>query len=109
VENRQISEIETLLIRSTAAPRGDRGTTPRGAPALPFKALRRTWNAWESLISLFSKSSRRRANVTRRSDQDSQHVLLRHGKKMMARGLYPFTDDCNRIENGSLSTNVPVA
>jgi hypothetical protein len=23
------------------------------------------------------------------------------------KGVYPFTDDCNRIENGSLTTNVP--
>ena len=24
----------------------------------------------------------------------------------LVEGVYPFTDDCNRIENGSLSTNV---
>jgi hypothetical protein len=25
------------------------------------------------------------------------------------KGVYPFADDCNRIENGGLTTNVPVA
>jgi hypothetical protein len=28
-------------------------------------------------------------------------------EKNDGKGVYPFTDDCNRIENGSLSTNVP--
>jgi hypothetical protein len=29
-------------------------------------------------------------------------------EKNDGKGVYPFTDDCNRIENGSLSTNVPL-
>jgi hypothetical protein len=29
-------------------------------------------------------------------------------EKNDGKGVYPFTGDCNRIENGSLSTNVPV-
>jgi hypothetical protein len=29
-------------------------------------------------------------------------------QKSDGKGYYPFTDDCNRIENGSLGTNVPV-
>src|SRR5262252_2839744 len=36
VDNRQITEIETLVIRSTAAPAGGRGTAPNGAPAPAF-------------------------------------------------------------------------
>ena len=28
-------------------------------------------------------------------------------EKNDGKGVYPFTDDCNRIENGSLTTNVP--
>jgi hypothetical protein len=30
-------------------------------------------------------------------------------EKNDGKGVYPFTDDCNRIENGQMSTNVPVA
>src|SRR5215831_14024165 len=36
VENRQITEIETLVIRSTAAQTGGRGAAPNGAPAPAF-------------------------------------------------------------------------
>ncbi len=30
-------------------------------------------------------------------------------EKNDGKGVYPFTDDCNRIENGGMTTNVPVA
>jgi hypothetical protein len=108
VENRQISEIETLLIRSTAAPAGGRGTTPRGAPAPPFTGaapnLERLGKPHQSFLEVIPPAER----MSRDDLIKTANMYFSGMEKNDGKGLYPFTDDCNRIENGSLSTNVPV-
>ena len=111
VENRQIAEIETLLVRSTAAQNAGRGAAPASAPAAaPAPAftgaapnMERLGTPHHSFLEIIPPAER----MSREDLIKTANMYFSGMEKNDGKGLYPFTDDCNRIENGSLTTNVP--
>jgi len=102
VENRQITEIETLMVRSTV-PAGERGAPPKpptGA-AVNMERLGTPNRLFTEIIPPAERMSREDLIKT-------ANMYFSGMEKNDGKGVYPFTDDCSRIENGSLSTNVPV-
>lgn len=86
VVNRQITEIETFIQRSPSSAQGfERIGYKWTDPVPPSERMSR-----DELIKI--------ANMYFTGMQQND-----------GKGFYPFADDCNRIENGSFSTNVPVA
>ena len=87
IDNRQISEIETFIVRSEQAAQN---VEKLGKPHPVY-------------LEIIPASER----MSRESDQDGQHALsgmqLNDGK-----GVYPFTDDCERFGERNQTTNVPV-
>jgi hypothetical protein len=84
VRNRQISEIETFIQRS------DRS-------ALGFEKI---GYAWTDVIPPAER-------MTREELLKTANMYFSGMQKNDGKGDYPFADDCNRIENGSNSTNTP--
>jgi hypothetical protein len=84
VRNRQISEIETFIQRS------DRS-------ALGFEKIGYTWT------EVIPPGER----MTREELLKTANMYFSGMQKNDGKGDYPFADDCNRIENGSNSTNTP--
>jgi hypothetical protein len=88
VEKQQISEVETLVVRNPqTAERLDKIGTPNHLflEALP-EAQRMS-----------------RADLVKTANMYFSGMQQNDGK-----GVYPFTDDCNRIENGMQTTNAPL-
>src|SRR4030095_10373895 len=88
-------------------PAGARGG-PNGVPPAPFTGaapnMERLWKPHPSFLEIIPPAERMsRDELIKTADMYFSGMEKNDGK-----GLYPFTDDCNRIENGSLSTNVPV-
>jgi len=102
VENRQISEIETLLIRSTPAQRGAPPTAPPFTGAAPN--LERLGQPKQLFLETIPPAER----MSREDLIKTANMYFSGMEKNDGKGVYPFTDDCERIENGSKSTNVPV-
>ncbi|HLG54141.1 MAG TPA: hypothetical protein VI485_02345 [Vicinamibacterales bacterium] len=87
VDNRRISEIETLLAHSENGAKGVEALgQPRAAFTRPTPPADRT----------------SRADLVRVANMYFSGMQLNDGK-----GQYPFADDCDRIENGGKSTNAP--
>ena len=109
VRNRQITEIETLVIRSTIAQNAaGRGAAPAPAAtptytgaAVNLEKLGKPHHLFMETVPPAERMSR--ADLIKTADMYFSGMEKNDGK-----GIYPFTDDCNRIENGSLSTNVPL-
>ena len=87
VDNRRISEIETLIAHSENGAKG-------------FEALGKPHPLFSQVIPPAERMSR--ADLVRVANMYFSGMQLNDGK-----GQYPFADDCNRIENGNLSTNNP--
>ena len=85
VENRRISEIEVLLAHSE---NGAKNLEALGGPRPAFK--RETPKA----------DRMSRAELVRVANMYFSGMQLNDGK-----GQYPFADDCNRLENGTFTTN----
>jgi hypothetical protein len=107
VENRQITEIETLLIRSTLAQTGGRGAAQAaGAPVYTGAAV--NLERLGSPNKLFLENIPPAERMSREDLIKTANMYFSGMEKNDGKGVYPFTDDCSRIENGSLSTNVPL-
>ena len=87
VKNQQITEIEQLVIRDENAAKRVNEMTPNPLYVQPVPQSERMSRA--DLISTANKY------FTGMQQNDGK-------------GDYPFTDDCNRLENGGQSTNAPV-
>jgi hypothetical protein len=87
VDNRRLTEIETLLAHSEG---GARNLEMRGKPRDAF--LRETPKA--------DRASR--ADLVRTANMYFSGMQLNDGK-----AKYPFADDCDRLENGGQTTNAP--
>jgi hypothetical protein len=88
VENRQISEAETFVVRNPmTADRLDKIGTPN--------------HVYLEAVPEAQRMSR--ADLVKTANMYFSGMQQNDGK-----GDYPFTDDCNRIENGMQTTNVPV-
>ena len=113
VVNRQISEAEALFVRPAAggggrgaapargnAP-GDGRATPPPPPAVRLEAMGAPNALFTQPIPQAERMSR--ADLIRIANMYFSGMQQNDG-----RGEYPFTDDCERFENASASTNVPV-
>lgn len=87
VENRRITEIETLL-----------GHSEMGAKSL--EALGGPRPAFARLTPAGERMSR--ADLIKVANMYFSGMQMNNGK-----GTYPFADDCNRLENGTFTTNNP--
>jgi hypothetical protein len=104
VVNRQITEIETLMVRSsqTTTP-GRAGGPPQPQVTGAAVNMERLGTPHASFTAVIPPAERMsRADLIRIANMYFSGMEKNDGK-----GEYPFTDDCNRIENGNLSTNVP--
>src|SRR5208337_1099860 len=87
IEDRKISEIETIVARQ---PSGAESLEKLGAPNPVF------------LEAIPPAERATRADLIKTANMYFSGIQLNDGK-----GVYPFTDDCNRIENGMQTTNNP--
>lgn len=84
IRNGQITEAETFVQRSDRSAQG-------------FEKIGWTWTDPVAPSERLS-----RGDLVKIANMYFSGMQKNDGK-----GVYPFADDCNRIENGSLSTNVP--
>jgi hypothetical protein len=89
VVNRQIPEVETLVVRNERS-------------AQNFEKLGTPNHLFQEAVPPAERMSRE--DLVKTANMYFTGMQQNDGK-----GIYPFTDDCNRIENGSQSTNVPPA
>ncbi|HWF08198.1 MAG TPA: hypothetical protein VG297_07030 [Bryobacteraceae bacterium] len=89
VANRQIPEVEMLVVRNENA-------------AKNFEKLGKPNHLFEEAVPAAERMSR--DDLVRTANMYFSGMQQNDGK-----GVYPFADDCNRIENGSQTTNVPPA
>ena len=87
VDNRRISEVETMVARSENGAKG-------------FESLGQPREAFSRLTPSADRVSR--AELVRVANMYFSGMQLNDGK-----GQYPFADDCHRIENGNHSTDAP--
>ena len=87
VESRLISEIEVFVVRSE---RAAQNVEKLGKPHRLF------------LDAIPPSERMPRADLVKTANMYFSGMQLNDGK-----GVYPFTDDCDRFENGSQSTNAP--
>jgi hypothetical protein len=106
VENRQISEVETLMIRSTPA-QPPRGGAPAPANQPPFTGAAPNMERLGKPHPLLTQIIPAAERMSRDDLVKTANMYFSGMEKNDGKGVYPFTDDCNRIENGSQSTNVP--
>jgi len=89
VVNRQIPEVETLVVRNERF-------------AQNFEKIGTPNHLFQEAVPPAERMSRE--DLIKISNMYFTGMQQNDGK-----GVYPFTDDCNRIENGSQATNVPPA
>ena len=89
VVNRQIPEVETLVVRNE---RSAQNFEKLGAPN-----------------HLFQEAVPPAERMSREDLVKTANMYFTGMQQNDGKGVYPFADDCNRIENGSLTTNVPPA
>jgi hypothetical protein len=107
VEKGQITEIESLMVRSTAAQAGGRGGAPAAAGAPAFTGAAPNMDRLGTPNHLFTETVPPAERMSRDDLIKIANMYFSGMEKNDGKGDYPFTDDCNRIENGSLTTNVP--
>ncbi len=93
IENQKISEIETLITRGGLGP-----NTPSGGENL--EKLGHPNSVFLEDIPAADRASRE--DLIKTANMYFSGIQLNDAK-----GVYPFTDDCNRIENGMQTTNNP--
>ncbi len=87
IQSRQISEIETLVVRQERA-------------AENLEKLGKPNHVFLETVPEAQRMSRE--DLIKTANMYFTGMQRNDGK-----GVYPFTDDCNRIENGAQTTNVP--
>jgi len=110
VVNRQISEAEALFVRPAAggggrggnvAPGGGRGAPPPPPPAVRLEGM-------GAPHALFTQPIPPAERMSREDLVRIANMYFTGMQQNDGRGDYPFTDDCERFENASSSTNNPV-
>jgi hypothetical protein len=107
VANRRISEVETLFVRPAAnagGARGARGAAPATPP--PPSAAERL-EALGVPHQLFLQPIPQAERLSRAELIKVANMYFSGMQKNDGLGEYPFTDDCERFENATRSTNVP--
>jgi hypothetical protein len=104
VVNRRISEVETIFVRPAAPARGARGTPPPPPPPPPpAQRLEALGVPHELMLQPIPAAER----MTRGQLIATADAYFTGMQKNDGRGEYPFTEDCQRFENASLTTNTP--
>jgi hypothetical protein len=88
IENQRISEIETFVVRSEQA-------------AQNVEKLGKPHPVYLEAVPAAERMSRE--DLIKTANMYFSGMQLNDGK-----GVYPFTDDCDRFENGNQSTNAPI-
>src|SRR5262245_49521978 len=109
VQNRQITEIETLMVRSTVPQNPGRGAAGGAAATAPaFTGAGVNLEQLGTPNHLFLESIPAAERGSRDELIRTADMYFSGMEKNDGKAVYPFTDDCNRIENGTQSTNAPV-
>jgi hypothetical protein len=87
IDNRQVSEIETFIVRSEQAAQS---VEKAGKPHPVY------------LETVPAAERMSRVDLIKTANMYFSGMQLNDGK-----GVYPFTDDCDRFENGNQATNAP--
>jgi hypothetical protein len=104
VKNRQIMEIETLVIRPATTPGAGRGGTATPSFPSPAETLEKMGSPHRVYLETIPSAERMsRADLIKTANKYFSGMEKNDGK-----GDYPFTDDCDRFENAMQSTNVPL-
>jgi hypothetical protein len=94
IENRRISEIESIVARGTGGgARGEEGA--------------RILDGIGSPHPVFLEAVPEAKRASRDELLKTANYYFSGIEKDDGKGIYPFTDDCNRLENGRLTTNKP--
>jgi len=104
VVNRQISEIETIVVRPAAAAGGGRGGAAAGAAPPPLTGA--------NLLDQMGKPHELYTTVVPEAERMSREDLIKIANMYFTgmqqndgKGEYPFADDCDRFENAGKTTN----
>jgi hypothetical protein len=111
VKKQQITEIETLVIRPAAQAGSSRGAgaAPSAAPPSPAATLEKMGAPHHLFTDPIPPAERMsRADLIKIGNMYFSGMEKNDGKGVGGMSTYPFTDDCERLENASLSTNVPL-
>jgi len=103
VVNRQISEIETIVVRPAANAGGARGAAPNAGPPAATGA---------NLLDQMGKPHELYTTVVPAAERMSREDLIKVANMYFTgmqqndgKGEYPFADDCDRFENAAKTTN----
>jgi hypothetical protein len=104
VENRQIAEIESLVVRPQT-PMGP----PGGATAAPmFPNPADTYEKMGVPHPVYLETIPPAERMSREDLIRVANMYFSGLEKNDGKGEYPFTDDCNRLEGGMQTTNAPL-
>jgi hypothetical protein len=107
VRKGQITEIESMVIRPTqSGPAGGGRGAGAAAPVMPSAAD--TYEKMGVPHHLFTDVIPPAERMSRTELIRIANMYFSGMEKNDGKGEYPFTDDCERVENGSQSTNVPL-
>ncbi len=102
VKNRQITEIETLVVRPD---------TPMGPPGAAAPRFPNGADLYEKMgvpHEVYLKTIPPEERMSRADLIKTANMYFSGLEKNDGLGEYPFTDDCERVEGGMQTTNVPV-
>jgi hypothetical protein len=105
IKNSQITEIEALVVRPTQ-PAGPPSKSSGAAPARPSPADIMEKMGVPNHVYLESIPPAER--MSRKDLIRVANMYFSGMEKNDGKGDYPFTDDCNRLENGMQTTNAPL-
>jgi hypothetical protein len=108
VANRQISEAEALFVRPAAAGGGRGNVAPGGGRATPPPPAAVRLEAMGAPNAMFTQPIPQAERMSRADLIRIANMYFSGMQQNDGRGEYPFTDDCERFENASSSTNNPV-
>lgn len=111
IENGLISEAEQLVIRPEDNILNPARGTPRPSAAVNIEKMgKELGNPHPIFTEVIPENERpSREEMIKTANYYFSGMQKNDGKGVDNTGTYPFTDDCDRYENGGRSTNVPLA
>ena len=110
IENGLISEVEQLVVRPESNllnPEMERGPSASDNIEKMGKELGMPHKIFTEILPENDRPSRE--DMIKTANYYFSGMQKNDGKGVDGTGTYPFTDDCERYENGGRSTNVPLA
>jgi hypothetical protein len=111
IENGLISEAEQLVVRPEDNILNPAQGTPRPSAAENIEKMgKELGNPYPIFTEVIPENERpSREEMIKTANYYFSGMQKNDGKGVDNTGTYPFTDDCDRYENGGRSTNVPLA